>query len=195
MNKEIWHMHDDDKHPKVRVAGRVRGADGRWIEGAGVSVMSLLANGAHASGSAQTDRDGRFRATFSHYPPYQLRVQAEGYGNYSDRTQRFFRVGAGNDLGTITLPVADSFLAGRVVDEKGRPLVAQIWGYTTDNASQVAPTRTDRAGRFRVNGVLPNDRVGLGVRVGGDSCTWDNVPTGRGDVVLVYRAGKGQKYP
>jgi hypothetical protein len=98
---------------------------------------------------------------------------------------------------TIKLVKTDSFVAGQVVDPSGAPLAdAQVnVNYSRDGTRS---TRTDSSGRFRIEGLVPNEQVSITTLLAGSrSGQPTRVTAGTADAKIVHdpaarRGGPGR---
>jgi hypothetical protein len=140
--------------PPPVVEGTVKGGDGRPIEGARVYYLPLRSTATESARVVRTDAQGRFRIDLPKPTAQMLRVEARGWAS-----RRLDKV----EPGARTDIVLDKGRAidGVVVDEAGQPVggarvearsvrgVPSFW----DAEAGVVSTRTDAAGRFRIEGL------------------------------------------
>jgi hypothetical protein len=139
-----------------RIVGVVAGEDGKMLPGAEVSLNVKVEDTLGAIQTVRTWDDGSFR--FVGIPAgktYSLFARADGYGHASRGTaeDEALQPGAGWNVGTIKLPVADRKLKGRVRWASGRPAFgATVYVQSEDVNPGIA--KADRQGRFEIDGLL-----------------------------------------
>lgn len=149
--------------PLVAVSGRLVDSDGHPIRQARVTLISKLQVGGPFVMlpwlSASVRPDGRFvlRALPGQYA---FLFESQGLAPYS---LPLMQIDADKDLGEIVLERVTGFIAGRVLDVNGEPIVgAHVRAY--DEALVISrEARTDAQGRYRVEGLPPGKRMSISV--------------------------------
>ena len=104
-----------------------------------------------------TDSSGRFRTAPFPGDTYTLNLTARGFAPF--QTEEFVGArGLSRGLGTIKLVATSGFIAGQVVGSDGKP-IAGVTVFNRGNCLQPVTTRTDAAGRFRLEGLFPGTQV------------------------------------
>lgn len=133
----------------VTLTGQVIDDNGKPVRNARVQVVEWwLDTGLSSGGGIPVDAQGRF--TFANLFPdsgYSLKAHADGYGSNSTRHVNY-SPGEIVKIEPMQLPRADSFVAGRVVDENGDPVSKQVV-LLQGNSSKYQQTVTDSQGKFR----------------------------------------------
>ena len=137
----------------VALKGQVTDERNRPLEGAKVTLVEWRLDTGMGNVHATTDVQGRF-AFPNLYPDarYSIGAEASGYGSRNSSVTQY-QPGATGQIAAFQLPRADSFVAGRVVDESGDPVAKQsvrLQGET----NKYQETITDGQGRFRFEGVV-----------------------------------------
>jgi uncharacterized GH25 family protein len=142
--------------PGVKLIGRVVDPNGKGIAGVRIRPMMNLSNwGAPLSRNpVEADGNGDFeiRAVPAGHR-YSVDAYADGYGSQDRRVETINAVDGRVDVGTLTLPVANLSISGRIVDVEGQPVAdAAIEGYGEGQPSR-RNTQTDTEGNFALEGV------------------------------------------
>ena len=178
------------------VRGRVINAQGEPQVGASVELVKWTYDSGIGGHATSTDAEGRFVLDdlWTDYS-YTVSATAPGFGQ-SDSERLKLKPGEARDLGEVKMPRADSFVAGRVVDEAGEPVAGaslNLQGIGTP----FKETTSDAQGHFRFEDVVSGDpALSLGAGVGGNferSAHKENVKSGRDDIVLILRSEKAER--
>ncbi|MBM4087666.1 MAG: carboxypeptidase regulatory-like domain-containing protein, partial [Planctomycetes bacterium] len=172
--------------PCVKMTGTVVDGNGKPIQEARVRVQQHISRPSSARwimeiDSAQTDGQGRFALRLLPGTEHDLEAHAEGYGQ---ARMPKLTVNREKDVGKLVLRKADAFIAGRVTDVEGNPILgAQVNAYG-DGQPLLCRGITDSQGRYRIE-PLVQGKVRVSVWCGNDSAHREDVPTGSQDVDLV----------
>lgn len=174
----------------VTVTGRVLSTDGRPIEGAEVrtymDVGDLTCHGtAPAAKAVNSDERGRFHVP-GLYPDarYTCWVVIRGWERKWSESIAVANRQQLNDRLEVRLREAPGVVAGKVVDEIGKP-VAESRVIVGHPCIADAISVTDEQGRFRIEDLVPGEEVTLCVR-----WNFQKVNVGDENVVLVDRPRK-----
>lgn len=173
------------------LSGRVTDTAGKPIPGAEVSLSAWTYDTGAGSGTVRADPQGRF-ALSSLWPDlrYTVNATARGFGQKWTEQMRL-RPAESREIALLVLKTADRSVAGRVVDEKGAPVVGvPVYLNGRDTAQQM--NSTDAEGRFHFDTVL-DEKVSLGADRPGYQWAHKSVPAGSMDVVLVLTRETGTK--
>jgi hypothetical protein len=170
----------------ARINGKVLSSDGKPVKGAKlralINVGDLTCHGTHPiTGPIETNESGGFEIA-DLYPDtrYMLQVRAPGYER---KTTDWIPVSIRPLCGRleILLREAPGFIAGRVVDKKGKPMANTnvVLGHPCipDDVC-----KTDSDGKFRLDNLVPGDEVSISV-----NWNFQKVKVGTEDVVIVFR--------
>ena len=134
------------------VQGLVVDRTDRPLTGVRVRVLARKGYGSYAWKDTETDEMGRYRVVG--VPPRpQVQVCATAAG-YAKRYSESVEVASGHVLRVeaLVLPLADSFIAGRVTDREGQPLAGvNIDCRIGTNAHKLVNTGSD--GTYRIHGI------------------------------------------
>lgn len=136
----------------VRLAGRVVDDAGKPVSGASVQVSEMYDRWGQFPAALTTDAGGRFQS--GALPPaanYSVSVQAPRHRTLSSEPWKA-REGGVHDFGTLQLVRQLGYVAGTVVDAKGRP-VAGARVFNSGDADAPVQTTSDASGRFRLEGL------------------------------------------
>ncbi len=141
--------------PGVMFIGKVVDPNGNGIKEATFYVNLRASNWGSPIGRdfPVTDEQGRFEIqAIPAEHRYNLRAQAEGYGEISKEVDIEEIVNNCFDAGTITLPVANLSVSGVVVDDNDKPVAgARIFCYGDNQPHR--DTQTDVEGKFTIEKV------------------------------------------
>ncbi len=162
--------------PKTFIRGMVYGGE-KPLRGAAVQISRWQTDQVGLDcDHTLTDANGEFSVEEELPTKYSVEVKASGFAETS--SQNFKLTDPVHDKLVLRLPIADSFVAGKVVDSKGRPVAgANISDEDTDTR-----TVTGKDGRFRLSNVARGKTV-----VNVDSpkgIANEEVPSGKSDVVI-----------
>ncbi len=179
-----------EKNALVTLAGRVTDVNGKPIAGAKVQLIKWTYDRGLGQAAATTDEAGRYTiAALWPDVSYSLSATAKGYGE-AQLQQMQLQPGEKRDLKTLALKKADSFVAGRVVDEQGEPVPgAQVGSDGRDTPYQGATS--DAAGTFRFDNVVAG-KLNLWA-VKGQRRAEKEAQSGDDKVVLVIRNPQQQE--
>jgi protocatechuate 3,4-dioxygenase beta subunit len=142
------------------LTGKVTDELGNALAEATVSLMirGKMWGASMQGASVKTDAEGTFRLTaVPRQGECSVEVGCEGYGRASSPLQEAELMA--NDTVTvppISLRVADQRIAGKVIDEDGKPVSeAQVSAYGTGQPHSSG--QTDAEGRFVIEGLCPGD--------------------------------------
>lgn len=117
---------------------------------------------------------------------YEVHSQGGGYGVGNMKVE----VKAGGEVEVrMTVPKAQSFVAGQVLDSEGRPVADYQVEFGSDKSGQ-RMINTDADGRFRFDDVVAGDRVFVFARKGEKSIRAEDAKAGKDDVVIIVPADK-----
>ena len=143
----------------ARVVGRVMDEDGRPIPNAQAQLLPGQNMGMFVFlTGAKSEADGRF--AFAEVVPQRkvwVQAGAEGYGPQQAEPV-FLAEGQTLDVGDLRLPTADSFIAGRVTDQDGKPLSGVRISCDGKRIGH-RDTQTGPQGRYRIEGLLEKDKL------------------------------------
>ena len=173
------------------VSGLVTTNSGDPIPGVQVNLyQSYTERHAFNAPVATTDADGRYTIT-PVFPGKQYWIQTQGPTGYGNGYLSGSALAAGEKANAkeIVLQKVDSFVAGKVVDEKGHPLAGIDVGINSLHTPYQNLT-TDQDGKFRFV-AIDGDNVTLYCydRQGGNASAVVTV-AGQSDVVLVLKQAK-----
>ena len=190
-------------HLKARgmasLKGRVTDEKGQPFAGAKVGLTTWTYDIGLGDRNVTTNAQGRF-VLDELWPDksYSVSATAPGYGKAETGGHIQLKAGETRDLKTFKMPRADSFVAGRVVDEKGEGIAGasiNLQGVSTPFQEMLS----DAKGHFRFNNVVASDpylSMGAGLGRSGPnarSAYKENVKAGTGDLVFILRAPNAQK--
>lgn len=135
----------------VVIRGQVIDPDGRALSGASVMLFRQHPVGIGGIGIDTTKTDAAGRYAFTPVVPdaiYSAGVQATGFG-YQFTKQVKGVAGKPLNLAALTLPRADSFVGGTVVDVNGKPIAGADVSFMSAGD---AHTLTDKQGKFHLAG-------------------------------------------
>ncbi len=142
--------------PGVTLTGRVADPNGGGIAGARIRPMLNVSNVGSPLSRTEDRADDGGCFTIPGLPAgsrYDVDASADGYGNQRVRVEAMNAVDGQLDIGTLTLPVANLTISGRVVDMAGQPVSnAIIEGYGQGQPSRCS-TQADIEGAFTLAGV------------------------------------------
>jgi uncharacterized GH25 family protein len=145
--------------PGVGLVGKVADPNGKAIAGARVTVMIRVSNWGSSLSRRQTEEtDGNGNFQVKAVPAgrkYSIYASAEGYGDNRTEAQADNAVDNQLDVGTLTLPVANLSVSGRVVDTEGNPVPhtsIESSGFGDGQPSNRS-TYADGQGNFTLEGV------------------------------------------
>ncbi len=135
------------------LSGRVTNPAGQPVAGAQISRITWAYDMGSGSVVTQTDQEGRYTLS-SLWPDLRYSVSATARGlGHKDSGRLELKPGEAREVPPLVLKVADRSVAGRVVDEKGDPIVgAQVDLDGRETASQMKASESE--GRFRFDGVV-----------------------------------------
>ncbi len=145
--------------PGVIFAGKVVDPDGKGIADARIMIYLKGPRWGSPIGrdQAKTDSQGKFEikaVPMEH--KYSIYASAKGYGdNRTVEVQTEDAVDNYLDVGTLTLPVANLSVSGKVVDTQGRPVAharIESSGFGEGQPSRLT-TQADKEGNFILEGV------------------------------------------
>jgi protocatechuate 3,4-dioxygenase beta subunit len=157
-----------DPKCSVRLRGLVTDSGGRRIAGAKISLWwtrwcphdkqgRLTLASSHVLETYTTGENGWF--VFRGLWPddtYNVVVEARGHDK-GESSKLTGKAGETQDLGKIVLINTEAYLAGRVVDSDGKPIVgAEV--FNRGDTPELVAKATDSQGRFRLDGMLPGTR-------------------------------------
>lgn len=137
------------------IRGACVDAAGRPIRGAKVSIYTIWMLGPSGLGvsvaSPRTDAEGRFEAR-ALWPGfrYHVSIAAEGYDKFESESFRS-QPGEVHDVSRLALVATGGFVEGVVTDTAGKP-IAEVRVFNSGDAPKTLSTKTDAAGRFRLDG-------------------------------------------
>jgi hypothetical protein len=141
------------------LAGRLTDPSGQGIAGAGAYVTLRVPNWGDTPLSEEitvTGADGRFRIRA--VPPVGqciLHSNAQAYGSKDTDVPVKTAGGLSFDVGTLTLPPANLFVTGWVLDVSGNPVAdATVYGWGEGQPLRLS-AQTDAQGRFTLARVCP----------------------------------------
>jgi hypothetical protein len=169
-------------HPNAQsvIHALVHEADGTPIPAATVIVIKgNRSDGETIQQTTGPDGTCLFTALESDFG-YQIRAYAKGFGLITAPVT----VDKGKQSETtITLPKAESFVSGVVLDTNGAPMAdKRVALRSTLSAPQTV--RTDITGHFRMDGIVAGDKVAIGVSEEDQFGTISNVLAGTDNVVV-----------
>jgi thiol-disulfide isomerase/thioredoxin/uncharacterized GH25 family protein len=137
----------------LTLGGHVTNDKGKPLANARVMLVEWWLDSGRGNVSTRTDAEGRFTFT-GLYPDSRFSVSAEaaGYGVQGTEIAQY-KPGDKVVLPAIQLPRADSFVAGRVVDDNGDPIARQSVRLQGRN-NKYQEAITDARGRFRFEAVV-----------------------------------------
>jgi len=175
----------------VTLVGRVTGPDGKGLTAARLRVYIWRdVTPWDVPEQILTDADGRYKVkTIPDGCWYWIRAFAEGYDNATDPDGVKIQVSnsAGKRLSVrdIRLDLADAWVSGVVIDQNGKP-VADAYVEACDSGN--GRTRTDKEGKFRIEGLVKG-RINL-YAVSPDGMARSDTlesSTGKDDITLVVK--------
>jgi hypothetical protein len=188
--------------PWPTVSGIVRNKQGQPIAGARVTTLIETWPGAFSattvSQTPMTDASGRYRAPVL-YAGDRYRIRIVGpVGNYeysAHESDPFdaLRSGENHEAPDMVLLLADSFLAGRVVDEQGKP----VKGSGVSIRGNESPGREvgcDPDGYFHLNWIA-NAEYELTASAGPLLKATQHVRAGTSDTVLILKPAAARTLP
>jgi len=169
----------------VRLRVKVVDQDGRPIAGAGVRAQWSHQPLAKNVDLGTTDEDGvcvsEPQVAFG---AYQLRAKTDASDAASSAEWEAVAAES-HDFGVLRLTLAAGHLAGRVVDQNGKPFVGAAV-FNSGDGPRKATTITDEQGRFRLEGLYPG-RAFAFAETAGFHFMGVCVSTGAEDVMLQLR--------
>ncbi len=137
----------------LSLTGSVTDGQGRPIAGAKVTLFDWWLGVGMGNVNVTTDAQGHyvFQAL---YPDarYSVVAEAAGYGTQGSSVTQY-KPGERGSVPALLLPRADSFVAGRIVDENGDPVAKQIVNLE-GRTNKFQQAVTDAQGHFRFDGVV-----------------------------------------
>ncbi len=176
-------------HVLVALKGRVVDSSGKPLADAKVNLVTWVYEMGAGGETVSTDADGRY-AFSSLWPDARYSVDAslEGYGD-AQSSLTPVKPGDNRELPALTLPRADSFVAGRVVDAQGDPQASVTVGVNGPHTSYKNAV-TDADGHFRIDGLVAADALDLWVTLDTRRADKRHVKAGVSDFVLVLQDEK-----
>ncbi|MEN6549055.1 MAG: carboxypeptidase regulatory-like domain-containing protein [Armatimonadia bacterium] len=168
--------------PPVRLRVKVVDQDGRAIAGVGVKAQWSHQPLGKTVDLGTTDANGvcvsESQVAFG---SYQLRAKTDASDAASSAE---WEAVAGNthDFGVLRLTLAAGYLAGRIVDQDGKPVVGAAVFNSGDGPRRVTSV-SDEQGHFRLSGLYPG-RAFVFADMAGFHFTGVCAPTGADDVVV-----------
>lgn len=185
-------------HVLVSLKGRVVDSSGKPLADAKVNLITWVYEMGAGGETVSTDAEGRY-AFSSLWPDARYSVDAslEGYGD-AQSSMTPVKPGDNRELPLLTLPRADSFVAGRVVDAQGDPQASVTVGVNGPHVSYKNAV-TDADGHFRIDGLVAADALDLWATLDTRRADKRNIKAGASDITLVLKdekpAQKAQNTP
>ena len=173
----------------VTLSGTVCDEKGQPLPNAKVTLVEWWLDMGLSGAMVRTDAQGRyaFDALFAD-SRYSLSSAAPGYGAGQTKAAEF-KPGEKGEMEPMRLRRADSFIAGRVVDDNGDP-VARHTVVVQGLATETREILTDAGGRFRFDGLV-NELLTLYLREdNGMTQHLKRVQAGQNDVILVWKPAR-----
>ena len=163
--------------------------DGTALPDATVDLGEQMGSFGMGIEKKQTDSDGT--CVFKELYPdekYWAEATAPGYGHVYKNLS--LSPGEQADVDPIKLPKADATITGTVVDETGKP-VADIQVETNSSASGNQKATTDVFGQFKLENLVPGDKVLVFMR-GSKLHSTQSVLAGTEGITLTYQPKDSQ---
>ena len=137
----------------LTLGGMVTDDKGKPLAAAKVMLIEWWLDTGMGNVNTTTDAQGHFAFT-DLYPDarYSISAEAAGFGNQASQVTQY-KPGEKAEVTIPSLPRADSFVVGRVVDDNGDPVARQSVRLQ-GRASKYQEVITDAQGRFRFEGVV-----------------------------------------
>lgn len=148
--------------PAGIIKGRIVSTKGIPIKGATVQALKDVGNytctGFMPFGDpVKTGKDGRFMASFlESNKKYRLRIRRSGYERKDTEWISVDKEGRSDET-EVRLREAHGFIKGRVVDEKGKPIIGRV--IFLNGWCGCETWRTDKKGEFRIDNLIPGEQV------------------------------------
>ena len=169
----------------MTIGGQVTDDGGKPLAGAVITLVEWVLD--MGMGNVRTTSDAQGHYAFDGLYPdsrYSVSAEAGGYGTCSSEVTQY-KPGSSNPLAALLLPRADSFVAGRVVDENGDPVAKQTVNLQ-GRANKFQQVITDAQGHFRFDGVV-NEPLDLYLYDETGFSPPKKTKAGTGDVIFVRK--------
>lgn len=164
-----------------QVTGKVIDEKGQPVKGAIVKCLEWNEGSGMYIAEITTGEDGGY-AISGLFPDLQYSIVAYARGYGPQDVQRM-KVAQRVELPPLKLPVADSFVAGQIVDESGKPVLGANIEITQSGYDH--RTTTDAQGRFRLDS-LPKGEISVYISLG-QAYLNHRLTAGEANAVLVLK--------
>lgn len=172
-------------------AGKIIDSDGAPAPGVTVNLTRWAKDIDGQIEEVKTDSNGQY--TFDPiYSNAKYIISASGKG-YGQAASEAILAGSNQSIQVpqLTLPIADSFAAGTVVDSKGIPIAGATVA-DQDITSPFISATTDQAGHFILKNV-PRGKTSVCANAPGTTYAVQTITTGRGDNIIYLQKPDDQK--